>query len=113
MANMTIPATWTKYDLGTDFVTYKRDGHTSDVPLLVKFKRRPLSGGTSTYQVLGVMGLGDVVSGETRNTLVTLDIRNVAGQPATRIAAYLGELATLIGTAGFKDDATVELDLPY
>jgi hypothetical protein len=112
MADMTIPVSWTKYDVGSDFVTYKRSGHTSDVPKLVKFKRRPQSGGTSSYQVLGVLGNGDEVEGETRNTLVTLDIRNVVGQEPTVVAAYLAELATLLD-AGFAEDATVELDLPY
>jgi hypothetical protein len=112
MANMTIPAAWTKYQIDSDHVTYKRPNHTADVPDLVKFKRRPPSGGTSQYQVMGVLGNGDVVVGETRNTLVDLNVRNVSGQDNAKVAAYLVELATLIGTAGFADDSTVELDLP-
>lgn len=112
MANMTIPVAWAKYEIGENHVTYKMSGHTADVPLLAKFKRRPLSGGTSQYQVLGVLGVGDIVDGETRNTLVDLNIRNVSGQSAPRVAAYLAELSTLIGTAGFAEDASVELDLP-
>lgn len=112
MANMTIPVGWTKYDVGPDYVTYKRTGHTADVPNIVKFKRRPLSGGTSSYQVLGVLGYDGSVDGETRNTLVTLDVRNVAGQTDATVAALLAELGTLIGDAGFADDAVIELDLP-
>lgn len=113
MADMAIPVSWTKYDIGSNYVTFARTGHTSDVPRLVKFKRLPNSGGSSSYQVLGVLGNGDVVEGETRNTLVTLDIRNISGQDPTVVAAYLAELATLIETAGFAEDATVELALPY
>lgn len=112
MADMTIPVSWTKYDSGPDYVTYKRTDHTSEVPELVKFKRRPVSGGLSHYQVLGVVGLSDQVDGETRNTLLDISIRNVSGQLSTRVASMLGELGTLIGSAGFADDATVELDIP-
>jgi hypothetical protein len=112
MADMVIPAGWTKYAVDTDAVTYKMSGHTADVPRLTKFKRRPSSGGTSSYQVLGVLGYDGSVEGESRNTLVDLNIRNVVGQDAAAVAAYLAELATLIETAGFAEDATVELDLP-
>jgi hypothetical protein len=112
MADMTIPAGWTKYDSGPDYVVYRRTGHTSAVPRLVKFKRTPSSGSTSKYVVTMVNGNADQDADELRNTLITLDIRNVNVQLAADVATALGELATLIGTAGFADDATVELDLP-
>lgn len=112
MADMTIPVGWTRYDVGPDYVSFRLAGHTSDVPRIAKFKRRPQSGGTSSYQVLGVFGYDGTVSGESRNSLVTLDIRNVAGQDKTDMVTFLGELATLIESAGFQDDALVELDLP-
>lgn len=112
MADMTIPVGWTKYDVGPDYVTYKTAGHTTSVPEIVKFKRRPMSGGTSQYQVLGVLGYDGSVTGETRNTLINIDIRNILGQDDTKVKALLTVLGTLIESAGFGDDAVTELDLP-
>jgi hypothetical protein len=112
MADMTIPATWTKYSVSADEVTYIRDGHTDDVPLLVKFKRRPFNGGTSSFQVLWVAGNSDQVEDEQRNTLVDLNVRNVAGQLTTRVDTIFAELAVLAADAGFVDDATETLSIP-
>lgn len=112
MSDMTIPVGWTKYDSGNNTVTFRSAVHTAACPDLIKFKRTPPAGGTSKYQVLRVMGNTDESADESRNTLIDLNIRNVAVQNHAKVGAALIELGTLIATQGFADDVLLDGDLP-
>lgn len=113
MSDYQLPA-GTKYfgSTGADQVQFIRPGHTATLPRLTIFKRRQANGKpTSEYQVMLVQASADS-EGVVRNTLITLQIRNVASQTASDIKTLLGELGTMCSNTAFQNDAVEELLLP-
>lgn len=104
----------TKYfgSTGPDQVQFIRTGHTAALPKLEIYKRKqPRNGPTSEFSVTAVEASTDA-EGVTRNTIITLSVRNVSSQNATTIKALLGRFGTMCSSADFQDDAVVELLLP-
>ena len=114
MSTMILPSAWVKHRIGPDSITWTRADHTHDKPSLVIFKAGTAGAGTSKYQVKGVLGNDSdaYVNGtNTVNSIVELNLRFVDGQVDNDVKTLISEIADLITTVNFKNDA-IDLQLP-
>lgn len=127
MPAFTPPTGWAKYDSAKDQVTFSRVGHTAASPNLCIVKRSVVSAtaaspATSKYSLKYVLGVDqatlDAASTASPNALVDLTIRHVdaptsqLGAENVEIDEILAEIAALIVSVDFKENAKTSLLIP-
>lgn len=114
-----LPTGWSEFGRdGKDSVTFLRPGHTVQAPRLMIINRKPpVANGSGfsvpTYRVRLIDGHQDVdgVSLKERSIL-ELTIRNPIDASPAVIGASITQLAAMLGSADFVDDATVDYMFP-